>query len=132
MFSHASVGTNDIEAAIKFYDAVFETIGVKRDSRDKRWAAYGEFGDFGIDVFWVLTPIDGKPATAGNGTNIAFLADSRDAVNAFHAKALELGGECEGKPGVREDDHPNFYAAYVRDLDKNKIVVVCHNPVSES
>lgn len=128
MFSHASVGTNDIELAIRFYDAVFNTIGIKRDSRGDGWASYGEFGDVGINVFWVLTPIDGKPATAGNGTNIAFLANSRDEVDAFYQTAIELGGECEGKPGIRADDHPNYYAAYVRDLDKNKIVVVHHYP----
>lgn len=126
MFSHVTVGTNNIEASIAFYDRVMATIGHSRHSRGETWAAYGNFGDVGIDVFWILRPIDGKPATYGNGTNVAFLAPSRKAVDEFYAMAIELGGIDEGKPGIREDDHPNFYAAYVRDLDGNKLVVVCH------
>jgi catechol 2,3-dioxygenase-like lactoylglutathione lyase family enzyme len=126
LLAHASVGTNDIERAITFYDAVFATIGQRRATRGERWAAYGDYGDFGLGVFWLLTPIDGKPATAGNGTNIGLLAPSRAAVDDFYQTALAMGGTCEGKPGIRADDHPNFYAAYIRDLDRNKLVVVCH------
>lgn len=127
LLAHASVGTNDIERAIAFYDAVFATIGQRRATRGERWAAYGDYGEVGVGIFWVLTPIDGKPATAGNGTNIGLLAPSRPAVDAFYETALAMGGTCEGKPGIRADDHPNFYAAYIRDLDRNKLVVVCHS-----
>ena len=128
MFSHISVGTNDIERALAFYDAVFVSIGVSRHSRGTRWAAYGDYGDVGIGVFWVLTPIDGRPATPGNGVNVAFIAPDRKSVDLFHRIALNQGGTCEGKPGIRADDHPNFYAAYLRDRDDNKLVVVCHRP----
>lgn len=127
LLAHASVGTNDIERAIRFYDAVFATIGQRRATRGERWAAYGEYGEVGLDVFWVLTPIDGKPATAGNGTNVGLLAPTRSAVDTFYQTALQLGGTSEGQPGIRADDHPNFYAAYVRDPDRNKLVVVCHS-----
>lgn len=127
MYSHVSVGTNNIEAAIKFYDAVFSEIGTKRHSRGEKWACYGDYGEIGVGVFWVFTPFDGQPATAGNGTNIAFLAPTRKAVDTFYAAALKLGGQCGGKPGIREEDHPNFYAAFLRDLDGNKIVIVCHS-----
>ncbi len=71
-------------------------------------------------------PIDGQRATVGNGTNVAFVAPSRKAVRAFFEKALALGGKSEGEPGIRDEAHDNFYAAYVRDLDGHKIVAVCH------
>lgn len=128
MFSHVSVGSNDIDAAIRFYDAVFSEIGVKRHSSGDYWACYGDYGEVGIGVFWIFKPFDGQPASSGNGSNIAFLAPNRKAVDAFYEKALSLGAQCEGKPGIREEDHPDFYAAFIRDLDKNKLVVVCHKP----
>ncbi|KNC65568.1 VOC family protein [Pseudoalteromonas ardens] len=128
MFSHISVGTNDLDKAMAFYDAVFSEIGVSRAKQGDGWAAYGDYGELGIGVFWLFKPFNGDPATAGNGTNIAFMAPTRKSVDAFYAAALENGGECAGKPGIREEDHPNFYAAFIRDVDNNKIVVVCHDP----
>jgi len=74
----------------------------------------------------VVRPLDQKEASPGNGVTVAFDAPSRAAVDAFHAVALAAGGTDEGPPGVREHYHPNYYGAYVRDPDGNKICVVCH------
>jgi catechol 2,3-dioxygenase-like lactoylglutathione lyase family enzyme len=126
MFSHVSLGSKDIGRSIAFYDAAMATIGYGRCSQGKGWAAYGEYGDVGVGVLWILTPINGLPATAGNGVNVGLLARTRAAVDSFYKAALERGGMSDGPPGIRAADHPNFYAAYVFDPDGNKLVVVCH------
>jgi len=125
MFSHVTIGTNDIERAVAFYDAVFGTLGIKRFFLE---SAYAGYGDKHSDQTWVMKPFDGKPATVGNGTHIAFMAPSRGAVDAFHAAALAHGGSDEGAPGLRPEYHPTYYGAYVRDPDGNKIQAVCHSP----
>ena len=130
MFSHVTLGVNDIDKAVKFYDAVLATLGQKRFDKEDEFAGYGEFDDVGIGTLWILKPTDGKPAASGNGTNVALLAQSRAAVEAFHAAALENGGVDEGEPGVRPEAHDNFYAAYVRDPDGNKLLAVCHAAVT--
>ncbi len=124
MIGYATLGTNNITAARSFYDALLGTIGAGRIM---------EFGDdLGGFTMWatswdqpgitVTRPYDGNSATPGNGNMIALVFDERAKVDAFHAKALELGGTCEGPPGVRGDDGPQaFYGAYFRDLDGNKL-----------
>ena len=91
------------------------------------WYGWGTYADGGARelALWVCEPFDGQPATAGNGTMIALQADSRKAVDAFHAAALANGGTSEGAPGLRPQYNANFYAAYVRDPDGNKLAVVC-------
>ncbi len=132
MFSHITLGTNDLKRAIRFYDGVMAVLGYKKHSTDDTFAGYGDPDDanLGVNSLWILIPADGQPATSANGMNVAFLANAREEVNEFHRKALELGGVDEGKPGIREEAHPNFYAGYVRDPDGNKLVVVCHRPDS--
>ena len=130
MYSHVTLGVNDIERAVKFYDAVLGTLGQKRFDLEESWAGYGEFGGVGIGTLWILKPANGQPATSGNGTNVALLAPTRASVEAFHAAALENGGVDEGKPGVRTEVHENFYAAYVRDPDGNKLLAVCHEDIA--
>lgn len=127
MLSHVTLGVNDLEASIKFYDAIMATLSQERRGRGDNWAGYGDISGVGIDTLWILTPSDGQPATAGNGTNVALIAPSREAVNQFYKTALEYGGSSEGAPGIREENHPNFYAAYVRDLTGNKLLAVCHD-----
>ena len=129
MFSHVTLGVNDIEKAIHFYDAVLATLGQARFGRGDSWAGYGEFDGIGVGTLWILTPTDGQPSSCGNGTNIALLARSRSEVDAFHAAAIQRGGADEGRPGVRLENHENFYAAYVRDPGGNKLLAVCHAPV---
>ncbi|WDE09379.1 VOC family protein [Thalassomonas haliotis] len=107
------VGTNNMEAATKFYDSLFEETGLEKVVPTERMTYWlGE--DF---AFSVATPFDGAPATNGNGTMVGFAVGSAEKVKRLHEKAIELGGTCEGEPNQRG---PRF-SAYVRDLDKNKI-----------
>ena len=80
----------------------------------------------GMPTIYLYTPEDGRPATWGNGTHVAFVAETKDAVHRFHDAVLRLGGSCEGKPGPRPHYGDNYYAAYVRDPDGNKLQAVCY------
>lgn len=128
VFSHATVGAADIERAARFYDPVLATLGLTRVKTFKIAIAYAPQGFSGIEPpFWVLRPHDRKPPHPGNGNMVAFNATTRAAVDAFHAAALAAGGSDEGAPGLRPHYHPHYYGAYVRDLDGNKLCVVCHD-----
>lgn len=128
MFSYVSIGTRNLERAIAFFDAVLAPLGHARiDGHDHRSAAWG-LDDPGPHL-WVTLPFDGQPAVPGNGTMVSFLADSRAAVDAFHAAALANGGSDEGAPGLRPQYGASFYAGYVRDPDGNKLNAVCYLPV---
>ncbi len=126
MLSHVILGVNDVGRAVEFYDALLGVLGHERRWIGDTGAGYGTHDQLGINTFWLTKPIDGQRATVGNGTNVAFVAPSRKAVRAFYEKALALGGKSEGEPGIRDEAHDNFYAAYIRDLDGHKIVAVCH------
>jgi catechol 2,3-dioxygenase-like lactoylglutathione lyase family enzyme len=117
MIGYAMLGSNNLPNALAFYDDVMAVIGATRIMGDEKFQVYG----IGAPSLGICVPFDGKPATPGNGTMIALAAESRDAVNALHAKALALGGADEGAPGIRGGDGSGFYAAYFRDLDGNKI-----------
>ena len=129
MFSYISLGTRDIARSIRFYDAALAPLGHWRipgydpEGHSAAWGLY----DPGPHL-WLTEPFDGNPATVGNGTMVSFLAESRAAVDAFHAAALAHGGFDEGKPGLRPQYGPHFYAAYVRDPDGNKLNAVCYHP----
>ena len=120
MIGYVTLGSNDIPRAAAFYDALLGTLGAKRIM---------DFGDF---IVWsvsprlpglsVTKPYDGKAASVGNGVMVALVMDSKDKVDALYRKAIELGASCEGKPGARSD---NFYAAYFRDPDGNKLNAFC-------
>ena len=127
MFSHITVGTNDFDRAIAFYDAVLGPLGYRRfeTHADPGLAGYAARPDR-TPQFWVMRPIDGKAATVGNGVTVAFEATDRAAVDALHARALEAGATDEGAPGLRPHYHADYYGAYLRDLDGNKLCVVCH------
>ena len=83
----------------------------------------------GRPQLWIVQPLDKKAATAGNGITIGLDAPNRTAVDKAHAVAMAAGGSDEGKPGLRTHYHPNYYGAYVRDPDGNKVCIVCHRPV---
>ena len=121
MIGYATVGTNDIDKARAFYDSLFDSIGARRIMEfASGFTMYGVSPDRPAMV--VTTPYDGKAATPGNGAMVALVMDSREKVDAFHAKALALGGADEGQPGVRgELEGKVFYGAYFRDLDGNKL-----------
>lgn len=114
--AYATVGSNRLEEAKAFYDALLGSVGIGTFfDHPSGGRVYGKDGTL---VFGVLGPYDQAPATVGNGSMSAFSFDSRDEVDAFHAKALTLGATDEGAPGERS---PGFYFSYFRDLDGNKI-----------
>ena len=117
IISHISVGTNNFECAVVFYDKVLSTLGCKQIMKYPGAVAYGrEFPEF-----WVQIPINGEPATIGNGAHVGFIANSTEAVHAFHRVALEEGGVDDGAPGPRPDYGESYYGCFIRDLDGNKI-----------
>lgn len=130
MFSHVTIGTNDMPRARRFYDAVLGVLGYARlaDHEDEALGYGLEARDRERIPFWVLKPFDRGRATPGNGWHVAFLAPDRPAVEAFHVAALANGGSDEGAPGLRPHYHADYYAAYVRDPDGNKLQAVCHDP----
>jgi catechol 2,3-dioxygenase-like lactoylglutathione lyase family enzyme len=118
MFNHVSVGTRDLERSGRFYDAVLGALGYRRTMSESFGNAWGvEWPEF-----WVTLPESGD-AGAGNGVHVAFIAASREAVDAFHAAALAEGGTDAGAPGLR-DYTEDYYAAFVRDPDGNKLEAV--------
>ena len=120
MIHHVSVGTNDVGRARAFYDPLMALLGY-RSLRDHPHSL-----DYGVTdvVFSVETPVDGRPASAGNGVHVCFEAADRSAVREFHRLALELGGVDEGFPGTRPSYDAHYYGAFVRDPDGNKIEAV--------
>jgi catechol 2,3-dioxygenase-like lactoylglutathione lyase family enzyme len=117
ILSHVSIGTNDFDRAVAFYDKVLPTLGCKRIMQHPGAVAYGK--DY--PEFWVQTPIDGKPASVGNGTHVGCVASSKEAVHAFFKAALAVGGTDEGAPGPRPDYGEPYYGCFVRDPDGHKI-----------
>jgi catechol 2,3-dioxygenase-like lactoylglutathione lyase family enzyme len=129
MYSHVTLGTNDIRRAIAFYDAVLAGLGLARHETDLERGYAGWFvAPDATPNFWVLRPIDGHPASIGNGVTIGFEVPDRASVDRFHAAGLVHGGTDEGAPGLRAHYHPDYYGAYLRDPDGNKICCVCHRP----
>ena len=121
MIGYVTLGTNDLDKAAAFYDELFAVIGAARIMEEKdTFVAWGT----GMDApgMSVTKPFDGNPATVGNGVMVAIAVGSPEQVDAFHAKALELGGSDEGAPGPRVAP---FYAGYFRDLDGNKLNAFC-------
>jgi catechol 2,3-dioxygenase-like lactoylglutathione lyase family enzyme len=129
MFSHVTLGTQDIRRAVAFYDAVLGGLGLARQEADldKGYAGYAAAPET-TPQFWVLRPIDGRAASVGNGMTIAFEAADRASVDRFHATALAQGATDEGAPGLRPHYHADYYGAYLRDPDGNKLCCVCHRP----
>lgn len=117
MIGYVTVGTNDFERAIQFYDELLATIGINRLWMHESMAAWGPSRQ--QTALCVTTPFDDNSATAGNGVMIALKVSSQKQVRALHAKAVELGGHNEGDPGPRGDH--GFYGGYFRDLDGNKM-----------
>ena len=115
MFSHVMVGSNDIDRAKKFYDALHEK---EAHVDDKGRLSYRRNGA----VFMVTKPIDGQPAHHANGGTIGFNYDSLEEVDAWHRRGVEAGGTaCEDSPGYRENAFGKLYLAYLRDPDGNKL-----------
>ena len=117
MIGFVMVGTNNLDKAIKFYDALLNTIQLQRVVTNEKYTGYA-LNEKPDDVeFYVTNPVNKEKATFGNGTQISFLVNSKDFVNNFYNTAIKLGAKDEGAPGIRSGD----YYCYVRDLDGNKI-----------
>lgn len=119
MIGYATIGTNDLERATKFYDAVLAPLGGKRTfANGDRMQFYGSSTTPGMIA--VSKPYDEQPASAGNGTMFGLPAATKADVDAAYAAAIAAGGVCDGAPGQRM---PTFYGAYFRDPDGNKVCV---------
>ena len=116
IFTHIVLGTNDIGKARNFYDKTLATLGLARKMDMENASLWGKDGP----EFMVTKPANGQAATPANGGTVGFAAPDRASVHAFHGAALAAGGTCEGPPGPRSFT-PTAYAAYVRDLDGNKL-----------
>ncbi len=117
MIHHVSVGTNDLQRARAFYDTIMQLLGLRVINADQESVDYG----VGETMFSLETPVDGKPATPGNGVHIAFQASRRKMVDDFYDLALIQGGTSNGKPGLRPKYDAHYYGAFVYDPDGNKI-----------
>jgi len=120
---HISLETNDVGRARAFYDPVLAVIGLRLLRQDEGAVHYGT----GEILFSLVAPVDGRPASPGNGVHIAFAAQDKAMVQAFHRAALAHGGSEDGAPGLRPEYNANYYAAFVRDPDGNKIEAVTHS-----
>jgi len=129
MFSHVHIGITNFERAFAFYKSVMDELGfaLKFSEPEKPWAGWMPTGAE-RPLLLIGRPYDGKHASPGNGQMVALLAPSRDAVDRCYARALAIGGQSEGAPGLRPHYHPNYYGAYFRDPDGNKLCVCCHDP----
>jgi predicted lactoylglutathione lyase len=116
MIGYVTLGTNDLQRAAAFYDALLAELGAQRAMEMENFIAWATAPN--TPMISVIKPYDGKPATVGNGVMVAILVDDKAKVDALHEKALALGGKDEGAPGQRGD---GFYAGYFRDLDGNKL-----------
>lgn len=122
MLGYVTIGVRDSEASGKFYDAVLGCVGDERKFADGGWIGYGPKGQ-DSHYCYLCPPFNGQPATAGNGSMLAFKAPSNEAVDAAYAAGLANGGTDEGKPGFRPPEGTEFYGAYLRDPAGNKICV---------
>ena len=124
MFSHVMLGVSDLEVSKAFYDALLGTLGIGPGVSDKNRYFYRS----PTGIFAITTPINGEPATHGNGSTIGFTVQSPEQGDAFHAAGIANGGTtCEEPPGFREGPSSKLYLAYLRDPDGNKICAL-HRP----
>lgn len=125
MIGYVTLGTQDLDKASAFYDALLGTIDAGRFMEEPghfiAWATSEDAPSIAVTM-----PFNKEPATVGNGTMVAVPLENPEQVKEFYNKALELGGTCEGKPGFRpEEANSGFYAGYFRDLDGNKLNAFC-------
>lgn len=129
MISHVCVGVNEFDRAFAFYSAIMAALGheLKFCEPSAHWAGW-KAKDHPRPLFIVNRPYDGHAAQAGNGQMVGLLAPSRKAVDDAYDSALANGGTSEGAPGLRPQYHPDYYGAYFRDPEGNKICICCHEP----
>ena len=131
MIAYVCVGADDMAAAERFYSAFLPALGYsfERYQGDLSYALPVEPGQAPVHPdFYVKSPYDGAPAAAGNGVMVAFQADNQQQVRDLHAAALAAGGSDEGQPGFRAAYGADFFVAYLRDPQGNKIALFSSNP----
>jgi lactoylglutathione lyase len=129
MFSHVTIGTNNLNPAARFYQPVMAALGHERFYTSPEAIGFGSSDNSSDnDQTWIMLPLDDNPARAGNGIMIAFTAADRESVRRAHQAAMDNGGTHEGAPGLRPQYHKNYCGAYVRDPTGNKLCFVCHKP----
>lgn len=127
MISHVFIGTNDQDRAGAFYAPIMGELGWRRrHSEAPTHLAIWKPADATRPLFVLGSPFDGQAADPGNGGMLALLAPDRATVDRTYAIAMAAGATCEGAPGLRPQYHANYYGAYFRDLDGNKLCIVCH------
>ena len=129
MLSHVFLGVTDFERALGFYEILMETLGYQRKflEPERPWAGWQKPGQ-SRPLFLIGAPYDKHPHDPGNGQMVALLARSRGDVDRAYAVALENGGTSEGEPGLRPEYHQDYYGAYFRDTEGNKLCVAIHDP----
>ena len=131
MFSHVIVGVSDFERALAFYRALMPVLGIEERfcERERPWAGWQSHPG-PRPLFLIGRPHDNQEHKAGNGQMVAFLAEGREVVLRAYEVALANGGTSEGAPGLRPEYHPNYFGAYFRDTEGNKVCVACHSAPS--
>ncbi|HUA77353.1 MAG TPA: VOC family protein [Acetobacteraceae bacterium] len=124
MLDHVSIGVRDLARTKRFYDAALAPLGCKCLSEGADSLGYGAEGI----AFWISAAAHPVPADPDSGLHFCFTAPSRKSVDAFHAAALKAGGTDNGKPGLRADYGPNYYAAYAVDPDGYRVEAYCGQP----
>jgi len=128
MLSHVHIGVTDFARSFAFYQSVMDELGfkLKFSEPEQPWAGWMRPG-FDRPLFLIGHPYNGERADPGNGQMVALLAPDRAAVDRCYAKAIASGARDEGKPALRPHYHANYYGAYFRDPDGNKLCVCCHD-----
>ena len=128
MFSHVIVGVSNFERALAFYRALMPVLGIEERfcERERPWAGW-QSNPGPRPLFLIGRPYNNQEHEAGNGQMVAFLAESREVVLLAYEVALASGGTSEGAPGLRPEYHPNYFGAYFRDTEGNKVCVACHS-----
>ncbi|MCG8415131.1 MAG: VOC family protein [Pseudomonadales bacterium] len=118
IMAHVSIGTNRFDEAVAFYDKLLATVGATRIVEVPGYAiSWGKQ----FPEFWVQIPYNQQAAETANGVHFAFLADSKEMVDAFYKTGLEAGASCDGKPGPRQEYSEAYYGCFLRDLEGHKI-----------
>ena len=128
MFSHIYVGVKDFERALAFYNPLMVALGNKARfcERERPWAGW-QSNPGPRPLFVIGAPYDQLAHEQGNGQMVAFLAEARSIVDMAYSVAIANGGLSEGQPGLRPEYHSNYYGAYFRDPEGNKLCVACHS-----
>ncbi|WP_312241070.1 VOC family protein [Pantoea sp.] len=131
MYSHIMLGVQDFERAFSFYSAILAPLQLtlRFCERDVPWAGWQQ-RDLAWPEFIITAPFNGEPATPGNGQMTAFIAETREQVDEVYRLACSIGAVSEGEPGLRPRYEPDYYGAYFRDPDGNKLHVCCRRPAA--